>query len=128
MKYPTSQTGFRYVNEAVGAFVLVLVGLALFALVQSGRVQQWFDPGAPLIVVLPQSGLSGLTDGSEVNVLGTTAGVVESIDIESDGRIIARVRIRRQFTAFIRSDSRATDPPQARGCRRCLSRYQSRER
>ena len=109
MKPRRSLSRFRYMNESVGAFILIIAVVALAALVQSARVQHWFDPGARLRVILPQKGLFGLTAGSEVHVLGTRAGSVESIVIEPDtGKILAEVRIQRQFVTFVRSDSGAT--------------------
>jgi len=101
-------SGFRYVNEAAGAFVLLGALILASALFQSARVQRWFNPGRELRVILPQEGLFGLSAGSEVYVLGTEAGSVRDIDIDADGgRIVAHVLIRPQFADFIRVDSKA---------------------
>jgi phospholipid/cholesterol/gamma-HCH transport system substrate-binding protein len=109
MSRSTRPIHLRYVNEAVGAFVLLVGAIIVVVLFQSARLQHWFDPGKRLQVVLPQEGLYGLSAGSEVHVLGTLAGAVEQIVIDSDdGTIYAEVRIRPQFTSFIRSDSVAT--------------------
>jgi hypothetical protein len=45
---------FRYTNEAVGALVLLTVIVFIAAVLQSGRLQNWFDPGVKLKVILPK--------------------------------------------------------------------------
>src|SRR5262249_21040399 len=70
----TRVTGFRYTNEAVWTLVLVTVLIFVLALVQAGRLREWFDPGATIKVILPADGLFGLTQGAQVDLLGTRAG------------------------------------------------------
>jgi len=106
---PPARPVSRRVNVSVGAFVVIIGLMVLAAIVQSARLQNWFDPGEKLRVILPQQGLFGLSAGSEVQVIGTRAGVVREIIIDPEtGNIFADVRIRPQFTTFIRTDSKVT--------------------
>lgn len=106
MNRDLQQIRFRYMNEAVGAFVLLGVAVAAVSIAQSSRVQQWFDPGRKLRVILPDQGLFGLQAGSLVQVLGTEAGAVREIAIDREtGKITAEVRVREQYADFIRQDS-----------------------
>jgi phospholipid/cholesterol/gamma-HCH transport system substrate-binding protein len=102
------QTKFRYTNEAVGLFVLMTLLIFVAGLIYSGRVSEWFNPGETLRVLLPDDGLSGLTKGSTVEILGTKAGEVREIVINPSEKIYAAVRIDREMALFVRSDSKAT--------------------
>jgi len=102
------QTKFRYTNEAVGLFVLMTLLIFVAGLIYSGRVSEWFNPGETLRVLLPDDGLSGLTKGSTVEILGTKAGEVREIVINPSEKIYADVRIDREMALFVRSDSKAT--------------------
>jgi len=102
------QSKFRYTNEAVGLFVLMALLIFIAGLIYSGRVREWFNPGETLRVVLPDEGLSGLTRGSTVEILGTKAGEVRDIVINPNEKMHADVRIDSEMAVFVRSDSRAT--------------------
>ena len=99
---------FRYTNEAVGLFVLGAVLVFVVALLYSGQVRKWFKPGETLKVVLPEQGLFGLTQGSNVEILGTVAGEVTDIVIDPNQNMYADVRIDQEMVPFVRSDSSAT--------------------
>jgi phospholipid/cholesterol/gamma-HCH transport system substrate-binding protein len=103
----TRVAGFRYTNEAVGALVLVTVLIFVMALVQAGRIREWFDPGATIKVILPAEGLFGLTEGATVEILGTKAGEVRRIVLAPDQHMHAEVYIRKAMMAFVRRDSQA---------------------
>jgi hypothetical protein len=47
----TRRPGFRYTNQAVGGVVLVTVLIFVAALVQAGRLREWFDPGVKIKVI-----------------------------------------------------------------------------
>jgi phospholipid/cholesterol/gamma-HCH transport system substrate-binding protein len=98
---------FRYTNEAVGALVLLSVIVFIAAVLQSGRLQNWFDPGVKLKVILPKEGLFGLSAGAEVEILGTAAGQVNRIVVEPDQQIHAVVDLKRKMRGFVRRDSQA---------------------
>ena len=108
MKDQFQQSKFRYTNEAVGLFVLITLLLFFSGLIYSGRVREWFNPGETLRVLLPDDGLSGLTIGSTVEILGTKAGEVRDIVINPSEKMHANVRIDREMAVFVRSDSKAT--------------------
>jgi len=94
-------------NEAVGSFILIIIIILAAMLFQSGRIQEWFDPGEVISVLLPSEGLYGLGEGADVDILGTRAGEVQRIVIDPDKRMHAQVQIRRDFVSFVRVDSRA---------------------
>jgi phospholipid/cholesterol/gamma-HCH transport system substrate-binding protein len=96
----------RYIHRGVGVLVLVTVIIFAAAIMLSGRFQQWLDPGARLKVILPSEGLSGLSEGAAVEVLGTKAGVVKEIVIAPDKQIHAAVQIQSDIKDFIRRDSK----------------------
>lgn len=108
MKDNIQPSKFRYTNEAAGVFVLVTLFLFAAGLVYSGRVREWFNPAKTLRIVLPEEGLSGLSKGSAVEILGTKAGEVREILINPNEKLHADVRIDSDLAVFIRSDSKAT--------------------
>ena len=79
----------------------------VLALVQAGRIREWFDPGATIRVILPAEGLFGLTEGAPVEILGTKAGEVRRIVLAPDQHIHAVIYIRKAMLAFVRRDSQA---------------------
>jgi phospholipid/cholesterol/gamma-HCH transport system substrate-binding protein len=98
---------FRYTNEAVGALVLLSVIVFIAAVLQSGRLRDWFDPGVNLKVIIPAEGLFGLSAGAEVKILGTDAGQVNQIVVDPDQQIHAVVGLKRKMKGFVRRDSQA---------------------
>lgn len=101
------QKSFRYTNEAVGALVLIAVIIFIAAVLQTGRLRNWFEPGVKIKVILPREGSYGLSRGAEVRILGTKAGTVEKVVVMPDQQIHAVVDLKKQMTSFIRSDSAA---------------------
>ena len=99
---------FRHVNEWVGFFVLGVVALVLTGLVFSSHSQRWFGRKFSFDVLLPQAGTSGLRRGDEVFILGVSAGLVDDVMVQENGRMKAHVKIRRDFERFVRVDSTAS--------------------
>lgn len=97
----------RHGNEKAGALVIITVLLFAVALVQSGRLRDWFDPGAKLRVLLPPEGLLGLSEGATVDILGTPAGRVEALVLDDGKELHAEVSIRSEMMEFVRQDSPA---------------------
>ncbi|MEM1353573.1 MAG: MlaD family protein [Planctomycetota bacterium] len=97
----------RYASRWVGSFVIIAIALLLFGLSQSGTVERWLNPMQEVRVLLPQEGLFGLSEGSNVEVLGTKVGYVKQIIIDPEQQIYADVLIRRDALGFIRTDSTA---------------------
>jgi phospholipid/cholesterol/gamma-HCH transport system substrate-binding protein len=100
-------TRFRYANQAVGVFVILTVIIFGAAFLFSGQVREWFDPGERIKVILPSDGLFGLSDGAEVEILGTNAGKVLRIVINPDQQMHADVQIQSDMKGFVRRDSSA---------------------
>ena len=95
----------RYASEAVGAFVLLAFVLFVTALYQGGRINEWLDPGLEVKILLPRTGLGGLSEGAQVEVLGSRAGEVTRIVIEPDKSIHAIARIESGMARFVTRDS-----------------------
>jgi len=102
--YPT---GYRYMNESVGAFFLITLIIAGVVLFQTGRLQRWFETSKTLRVRLPKEGFYGLGPGSAVEILGVHAGTVESIKIGDDQKIHAYLRVREDLAGFLTLKSEA---------------------
>ena len=103
----TRRPGFRYTNQAVGGLVLVAVLIFVAALVQAGRLREWFDPGVKIKVTFPPEGTFGLEEGARVQILGAKAGEVRRIVIDPTQRMHAEVYVRDAVRVFIRRDSQA---------------------
>jgi phospholipid/cholesterol/gamma-HCH transport system substrate-binding protein len=99
---------FRNVNELNGLLVLSVLALVLAGVIFSGHSQRWFSPKYTFDVLLPEEGASGLRTGADVFILGVSVGVVNDIIVSDDGRMRARVKIRRDFARFVRTDSTAS--------------------
>lgn len=98
---------FRYVNEIVGVFVLVVVAALLVGIILAGRAQEWFVPVHNLTLDFPEEGSLGLQKGAEVQILGTTVGAVQKIRVRDDGRMTGRITVKGDFIRFVRADSKA---------------------
>ncbi len=97
----------RYANETVGALVLLAAALLFGAILQAGVLRQWFNPPLRLMVLLPPDGVSGLSAGSEVELLGTRVGEVRRIVVDPEQRMHAEVALEPTMRGFVRSDSQA---------------------
>jgi phospholipid/cholesterol/gamma-HCH transport system substrate-binding protein len=97
----------RHADEWVGVLVIVAVLLFLGAVLQAGVLRDWFRPVAKLRIVLPETGVGGLSVGADVEVLGIHMGSVRRIVINPGQQIYAEAEIDDQARAFIRRDSQA---------------------
>jgi len=98
---------FRYVNEIVGGFVLLVVALLVAAVFVAGRAQGWFEPVYRIHLDFPPQGTLELQIGSPVQILGTTVGRVEVIDVDEDGFMTGVITVKGDFYQFVRADSQA---------------------
>lgn len=96
---------FRYVNEIVGVFVLLVVALLVVGILATGRAQGWFESTHEIRAVFPQEGSMGLRRGSEIRVLDTPAGTVLDIEPREDGVMEGVFEVRDRFIQYIRDDS-----------------------
>jgi len=83
--------------------VVIFLGVTL----QAGVLRDWFRPVSTLRVVLPEAGVAGLSEGADVQVLGTHAGTIRHIVISPSQQMYAEAEIDDQARAFIRRDSKA---------------------
>ncbi|HEV2548285.1 MAG TPA: MlaD family protein [Stellaceae bacterium] len=97
----------RHADEWVGVLVIVALLLFLGAVLQAGVLRDWFRPVAKLRIVLPETGVGGLSVGADVEVLGIRMGSVRRIVINPGQQIYAEAEIDDQARAFIRRDSQA---------------------
>jgi phospholipid/cholesterol/gamma-HCH transport system substrate-binding protein len=96
---------FRYVNEIVGGFVIVVVLLLLAGVLVAGNAQHWFDPMHEIDLDFPPEGSMDLQKGAEVMLLGARVGSVQDILVDEDGDITGSIRVRGSFMRFVRADS-----------------------
>ncbi len=98
---------FRYVNQIVGTFVILVVAALLAGVFLAGRIQEWFVPVHRYHLEFPPEGTLGLEENSQVVILGTVVGSVEEISVDPEGEISGRIGVRGDFYRFIREDSEA---------------------
>ncbi len=98
----------RHADEWVGLLVLAALALLGAAIFQAGVLRDLLRPTSELRVLLPDDGISGLSVGAELEVLGIAAGRVRRIVITPGQRLFAEVEVNRDATEFIRRDSTAT--------------------
>ena len=96
---------FRNVSRRSGFVVFVGAIIFFAAVFQAGVLQNLFKSDLELRIILPATGLSGLSVGSKVEVLGTEAGRIEEIVLDPKASFYAVVRIKKSVEPFIRSDS-----------------------
>lgn len=99
---------FRYVNEIVGAFILVACLLVLSGIVVAGRARGWFEGEFSVHTVFStDEGSFGLKEGDEVRVRNTVAGRVHRIRPTEAGGLLTTFRLMSRFQPFVRTDSLA---------------------
>lgn len=96
---------FRYVNEIVGGFVLLVFLLLLAGVLVAGHAQHWFEAMYTIDLRFPPEGSMDLQKGAEVMLLGTKVGSVQDILVDDDGGISGTMRVRGPFMRFVRADS-----------------------
>jgi len=97
----------RHADEWVGLVVIATVVLFIGVILQAGVLREWFRPVSTLRIVLPEAGVAGLSEGADVQVLGTHAGTIRHIVISPNQQMYAEAEIDDQARAFIRRDSQA---------------------
>lgn len=99
---------FRFVNEITGIFVLLCVAAMVAGIFLAGRAQGLFEPKLTLRTLLTaKEGSYGLREGTEVQILDTTAGTVKSVLPTASGQIEAVFVVKGSFRSFIRTSSKA---------------------
>ena len=96
---------FRYVNEIVGGFVLLVVFLLLVGVLVAGHAQHWFEAMYEINLRFPPEGSMDLQKGGEVMLLGAKVGSVQDILVDDAGSITGTIRVRGSFMRFVRADS-----------------------
>jgi len=96
---------FRYVNEIVGGFVMLVVLLLLAGILVAGHAQHWFETMYEINLHFPPEGSMELQKGGEVMLLGAKVGSVQDIIVGDDGNITGSIRVRGSFMRFVRADS-----------------------
>jgi len=99
--------GLRHSDQWVGLLVVGALALFIGVVLEVGVLRDWFRPTATLRIVLPATGVGGLSTGADVEVLGIRAGVVRRLVIQAEGQMYAEAEIDQQAQAFIRRDSSA---------------------
>lgn len=105
-----SRFDFQDVHRKTGVLVILTGVVLLVGLLFAARVQHWFEPVFYLSVDLGEEGAPGLEVGSDVKMLGTTIGRVESVTLDETENLtlvaIARMGLRGSMVRFVRQDSK----------------------
>lgn len=105
----TEPIRLRYVNQLVGAFILMIIALLLVGTVIVVRQQEIFVPEYEILAYIAEADLDGLRKGTEVLVLGRQAGEIDDIgyfDGERDGKNVRiTMKIKETFRDEIFTDS-----------------------
>ena len=96
---------FRYVDEIVGGFVLLVFLLLLAGVLVAGHAQHWFEAMYEINLRFPPEGSMELQKGGEVMLLGAKVGSVQDILVGDDGNISGTIRVRGPFMRFVKTDS-----------------------
>lgn len=96
----------RAANRVAGLMVVAAAALIATAALQGNVLRGWLNPPYTLRIILPETGVAGLSVGAGIEVLGLTAGRVSRIVIEPDRPLLAEAQIDRGAASFIRRDSR----------------------
>ena len=97
----------RYGDEWIGLVVLIAIAVFFAAILQAGVLHHLFRPVSTLRVLLPEAGVAGLSEGADIQLIGTHAGTVREIVLRPDQAIYAVAEIDDQARPFIRRDSHA---------------------
>lgn len=97
-------------ERIVGLFVIIAVGLLLWLMLSSGKTSALFEDSITIYGQLDSA--QGISKDTEIKISGLDAGVIDSIDIEENNKVIVTMRIQTKFSDLLHSDSiaRLTDP------------------
>lgn len=101
------QFKFRYVNQIVGTFVILVVFALLVGIFLAGQAQQWFVTTHRYHLEFPPEGSLGIQENSQVVILGAVVGSVEKLSVDPEGEMTGRIAVKGDFYRFIREDSKA---------------------
>src|SRR5665213_2948857 len=97
---------FRHVNEIAGAFVGIIVLVLVVGIILAAHAQKWFRDVTDITIEMPE-GASGVKDGAEVHMMGTTVGTVNDVQPDENGNMSAHLQIDTKFAKFIHTKDRA---------------------
>ncbi|GAB6968282.1 hypothetical protein JCM25156A_23190 [Komagataeibacter kakiaceti JCM 25156] len=97
----------RYADEWVGVLVLISLVILFGAVIEAGVLHDWLTPAGRLRIVLPENGVSGLSVGDDLEVMGIHAGTVRRVRINPSGGMYAIAEIDPDIEPYIRRDSTA---------------------
>jgi hypothetical protein len=81
---------FRYVNEIVGGFVLMVIAALIVGIILAGKAQEWFEPVYELRLSFPEEGSLGPAKGGRGADPGHHGGRGEKIRVRDDGRMTGK--------------------------------------
>jgi len=93
-------------NGRAGLFILISLGVFLFAVLQAGVLEPLLRRTSTLRILLPEAGLAGLAPGAQVQLFGAQIGEVTAVVIRPDEPFYAETEIEQDMQPFIRRDSR----------------------
>ncbi len=96
---------FRYVNEIVGGFVLLVLLIVVAGVFVAGKSQEWFVPVHEIAINFPPQGSLGLQVGADVQIMGTSVGRITEISVDEDGFMTGVMTVKGDFIRYVRTDS-----------------------
>ena len=96
----------RFVNQIVGVFVLAILAVVLVFLLLLFRAKGRFSGHVEFDIKIAQEDLDGLREGTEVQILGKTAGRIDRIKYAEQGnQVLLGLAIKERFSRQIFTDS-----------------------
>ena len=119
---------FRHVNRIAGAFLFLSAAILVLLVAFAGKSQKWFEEKTRYLVEMPAGqdevgpdGTLGIRAGSDVRVIGSPVGYVESVELyvgedrrpvdavaqvdPREIRLVAVLSVKGAFSSFIGPDS-----------------------
>ena len=98
MKFP-----IRFVDQIVGAFIILAVGIIIFVIFMLGSNQRWFSRDYYFYTYFPSA--SGLSQNMAVQYKGFTIGRIKSIRLDEDDQVEVRFSIFDTYIDRVREGS-----------------------
>lgn len=94
---------FRYLEQIVGAFVLLCAATLVAAVIAVGTGKQWFQKPAHFRARFPNG--SGLSSGTEVTLAGIKVGQIKKLGLTEANEVEAILEIEEAYGSRVRADT-----------------------
>jgi phospholipid/cholesterol/gamma-HCH transport system substrate-binding protein len=93
-------------NRKIWVFIGGAIGTFLALMMLAAHRQGWFSPHDVFFAKFDNG--EGLNSGTPIAMSGLRIGRVKSVELGSDNKVVAELKIQRKFASRIRQDSKAT--------------------